>query len=223
MINITFPDGSVRQYESGVSAFDIAQSISPKLAAEVLAATVVTASDTTGKGTIYDVTRPIVEEAIRRTREARLYIMDEVMSKAIAEPRKELSKYAPKIESFKIDPDKIREVIGTGGKVINEIIAQCDQCKIDIEDDGRVTIYHMNRETINKAKAIIEKMHKPVLEWPIKVVIFNASVISVYLIFSSFFNFKFMRYNSQFINRITEKKRKQNLHFRSTAIGSTAI
>ncbi len=63
MINITFPDGSVRQYESGVSAFDIAQSISPKLAAEVLAATVTTTADTTGKGTIYDVTRPINEDA----------------------------------------------------------------------------------------------------------------------------------------------------------------
>ena len=66
MINITFPDGSVRQYESGVSAFDIAQSISPKLAAEVMAATVVTTADTTGKGTIYDVTRPITEDASLR-------------------------------------------------------------------------------------------------------------------------------------------------------------
>ena len=63
MINITFPDGSVRQYESGVSAFDIANSISPRLAADVLAATVITAADTTGKGTIYDVTRPINEDA----------------------------------------------------------------------------------------------------------------------------------------------------------------
>ena len=63
MINITFPDGSVRQYESGVSAFDISNSISPRLAADVLAATVITAADTTGKGTIYDVTRPIVEDA----------------------------------------------------------------------------------------------------------------------------------------------------------------
>ena len=66
MINITFPDGSVRQYESGVSAFDIAQSISPRLAADVLAATVVTTSDATGKGTIYDVTRPINEDAAIR-------------------------------------------------------------------------------------------------------------------------------------------------------------
>ena len=63
MINITFPDGSVRQYESGVSAYDIAQSISPRLAADVLAATVVTAADTTGKGSVYDVTRPINEDA----------------------------------------------------------------------------------------------------------------------------------------------------------------
>ena len=54
-----------------------------------------------------------------------------------------------------IDPDKIREVIGTGGKVINDIIARCDNVKIDIEDSGQVTIYHMDRETINKAKGII--------------------------------------------------------------------
>ena len=66
MINITFPDGSVRQYENGVSAFDIANSISPRLAADVLAATVITAADTTGKGTIYDVTRPINEDAAIR-------------------------------------------------------------------------------------------------------------------------------------------------------------
>ena len=66
MINITFPDGSVRQYESGVSAFDIATSISPRLAADVLAATVVTATDTTGKGMVYDVTRPILEDAAIR-------------------------------------------------------------------------------------------------------------------------------------------------------------
>lgn len=63
MINITFPDGSVKQYESGVSAYEIAQGISPKLAAEVLAATIVTADDTTGRGTIYDITRPILKDA----------------------------------------------------------------------------------------------------------------------------------------------------------------
>ena len=66
MINITFPDGSVRQYESGVSAFDIANSISPRLAADVLAATVIPATDTTGKGSVYDVTRPITEDAAIR-------------------------------------------------------------------------------------------------------------------------------------------------------------
>ena len=63
MINITFPDGSVKQYERGVSAYEIAQGISPKLAAEVLAATIVTADDTTGRGTIYDITRPILKDA----------------------------------------------------------------------------------------------------------------------------------------------------------------
>ena len=63
MINITFPDGSVRAYESGITAFEIANSISPRLAADVMAATVLTASDTTGKGTVYDLDRPINEDA----------------------------------------------------------------------------------------------------------------------------------------------------------------
>ena len=88
---------------------------------------------------IHGLTRPIVEEAIARTREARLYIMDEVMSKAIAEPRKEVSEYAPKIIQITIDPEKIGEVVGQKGKTINEIIARTD-VKIDITDDGNVSV-----------------------------------------------------------------------------------
>ncbi|MBR4026778.1 MAG: polyribonucleotide nucleotidyltransferase, partial [Lachnospiraceae bacterium] len=84
---------------------------------------------------IHGLTRPIVEEAIRRTREARIYIMDEVMSKAIAEPRKEVSEWAPKIEQITIDPAKIGDVVGQKGKTINEIIARTG-VKIDITDDG---------------------------------------------------------------------------------------
>ena len=106
---------------------------------------------------IKGVTREILSEALKQAHKARAEIRA-AMEKAITAPREDVGKYAPKMTTFSIDPDKIREVIGTGGKVINEIIAQCDQCKIDIEDDGRVTIYHMNRETINKAKAIIENI-----------------------------------------------------------------
>ncbi|MDD5966825.1 MAG: polyribonucleotide nucleotidyltransferase, partial [Blautia sp.] len=86
---------------------------------------------------IHGLTRPIVEEAIARTREARLYIMDEVMSKAIAEPRKEVNEWAPKIEQITIDPAKIGDVVGQKGKTINEIIARTN-VKIDITDDGNV-------------------------------------------------------------------------------------
>ena len=104
---------------------------------------------------IKGVTREILKEALAQANKARAQIR-EVMKHAISEPRKDVGKYAPKMTTFRIDPDKIREVIGQGGKVINEIIAKCDNCKIDIEDDGKVTIYHMNRETINKAKKYID-------------------------------------------------------------------
>ena len=80
------------------------------------------------------------------------------MKGALAEPRTEVSKYAPKMTTFNIDPDKIRDVIGTGGKVINDIIAKCDNVKIDVEDSGRITIYHTNRESINKAKEMIDNI-----------------------------------------------------------------
>ena len=88
---------------------------------------------------IHGLTRPIVEEAIARTREARVYIMDEVMSKAIAEPRKEVNEWAPKIEQITIDPNKIGDVVGQKGKTINEIIARTG-VKIDITDDGAVSV-----------------------------------------------------------------------------------
>ncbi len=103
---------------------------------------------------IKGVTREILKEALAQAHGARAEIR-KVMAKAIAEPRPDVGKYAPKMDTFMIDVDKIREVIGTGGKVINDIIAQCDNVKIDIEDNGQVTIYHMDRETINKAKGMI--------------------------------------------------------------------
>ena len=103
---------------------------------------------------IKGVTKEVLREALAQANVARAKIR-EVMKAAIAEPRPDVGKYAPKMDTFFIDPDKIREVIGTGGKVINDIIAQCDNVKIDIEDSGQVTIYHMDRDTINKAKGII--------------------------------------------------------------------
>jgi len=103
---------------------------------------------------IKGVTKEVLREALAQAHDARAKIR-EVMKQAIAEPRPDVGKYAPKMDTFHIDVDKIRDVIGTGGKVINEIIAECDDVKIDIEDDGQVTIYHMDRETINKAKNMI--------------------------------------------------------------------
>ena len=100
-------------------------------------------------------TREIIKEAFERTRVARMYILNEVMLKAIPEPRKELSKYAPKIISMKIDVDKIKDVIGSGGKTINKIISDTG-VKIDIEEDGSVFIAGTDSEAAEKAKSIID-------------------------------------------------------------------
>ena len=104
---------------------------------------------------IHGLTRPIVEEAIARTREARLYIMDEVMSKAIAEPRKEVNEWAPKIEQITINPSKIGDVVGQKGKTINEIIDRTG-VKIDITDDGAVSVCGTDKEMIAKAIDMIK-------------------------------------------------------------------
>ena len=104
---------------------------------------------------IHGLTRPIVEEAIARTREARLYIMDEVMSKAIAEPRKEVNEWALKIEQITIDPSKIGDVVGQKGKTINEIIDRTG-VKIDITDDGAVSVCGTDKEMIAKAIDMIK-------------------------------------------------------------------
>lgn len=108
---------------------------------------------------IKGVTREVLKEALDQAHVARAQIR-EVMAKTIAKPREDVGKYAPKMTTFFIDVDKIREVIGTGGKVINEIIANCDNCKIDIEDNGQITIYHMDREMINKARQMIDDIVK---------------------------------------------------------------
>lgn len=99
---------------------------------------------------IHGLTRPIIEEAIARTREARIYILDHVMAPCIPEPRKEVGKYAPKIEQIQIDPDKIGDVVGKQGKVINRIIDETG-VKIDISEDGLVSICGTDAEMIQKA------------------------------------------------------------------------
>ncbi len=113
---------------------------------------------------IKGVTKEILKKALAQAKKARLEIL-EVMAKAIAEPRKEVSKYAPKIETFNIDPDKIKDVIGRGGDMITKIILEAsnvksvndkDAVKVDLEDDGRVIIYHTDKAIIAKTKKMIE-------------------------------------------------------------------
>ena len=99
----------------------------------------------------------IIEEAFARTRKARQYILDEVMLKQIAEPRKEVSKYAPKILTMKIKPEKIKDVIGTGGKTINKIIEETG-VKIDISEEGNVVVYSVDKEAAQKAIDKIENI-----------------------------------------------------------------
>ena len=104
---------------------------------------------------IHGLTREIVEQAIARTREARLYILDEVMAKAIAEPRKEVNAYAPKIKQILIDPAKIGEVVGQRGKTINALIERTG-VKIDITDDGAVSVCGTDKEAMDEALRLIE-------------------------------------------------------------------
>ncbi len=99
---------------------------------------------------IHGLTRPIVEGAIARCREARLFIMDNCMKPAIAEPRKTVNEYAPKIVQIKIDPEKIGDVVGQRGKTINAIIDECG-VKIDITDDGSVSVCGTEKEGMDKA------------------------------------------------------------------------
>ena len=103
---------------------------------------------------IHGLTRPIIEQAIAATKKARTYILDEVMSKAIAEPRKEVGEYAPKIMQLQIDPQKIGDVVGQRGKTINAIIEQTG-VKIDITDDGAVSICGIEKESMEEAARLV--------------------------------------------------------------------
>ena len=119
---------------------------------------------------IKGVTEEILKKALQQAKKARLQVLD-VMLNAIKEPRKELSKYAPKIATFNINPDKIKDVIGKGGDMITKIILEAsnvksvndkDAVKVDLEDDGRVIIYHQNQEIIDKTKKMIEAVVREV-------------------------------------------------------------
>ncbi|NLJ32400.1 MAG: polyribonucleotide nucleotidyltransferase [Erysipelotrichaceae bacterium] len=103
------------------------------------------------------VSKEVLHEALMQAHKARNEIRTAQLA-AIAEPREDVSKWAPKMDTMTVPVDKIREVIGTGGKVINKIIEECDNVKIDITDDGHVAIYHMDRDMINKAKIQIENI-----------------------------------------------------------------
>ena len=121
---------------------------------------------------IKGVTKEILSEALAQAKKARLEILD-VMHDAIEEPRKEVSKYAPKIETFNIDPEKIKDVIGRGGDMITKIILEAsnvktvndkDAVKVDLEDDGRVIIYHTDKDIIAKTRKMIEDVVRVVEE-----------------------------------------------------------
>lgn len=119
---------------------------------------------------IKGVTKEILKEALAQAKKARLEILD-VMHEAIAEPRKCVSKYAPKIDTFSVDPEKIKDIIGRGGEMITKIILEAsnvpsvnhkDAVKVDLEDDGRVIIYHTNAEIIAKTRQMIEEVVREV-------------------------------------------------------------
>ncbi len=121
---------------------------------------------------IKGITEKVLKEALTQAKKARLEILD-VMTKCISEPRKSLSKYAPKIDTFMINPDKIKDVIGRGGDMITKIILEAsnvksvndkDAVKVDLEDDGRVIIYHTDASIIAKAKAMILDVAREVEE-----------------------------------------------------------
>ncbi len=104
---------------------------------------------------VHGLTPEIIKEALEKTYKARCYILDEIMLPVIPEPRKELSKYAPKMLSTKVPVDKIAEVIGKQGKVIQKICAECD-CKVDVEEDGSVFVCSQDIENAKRAIFMIE-------------------------------------------------------------------
>ena len=126
---------------------------------------------------IKGITKAIMKEALAQAKKARMQILD-LMESVIPEPRKELSKYAPKVETFTINPDKIKDVIGKGGEMITKIILEASNVKkvndinavkVDLEDDGRVIIYHKDKDIIKKTREMIESVVREVEEGKIYV------------------------------------------------------
>ncbi|MFA6374777.1 MAG: polyribonucleotide nucleotidyltransferase [Bacilli bacterium] len=110
---------------------------------------------------IAGINKQILKEALDQAKKGRLAILNHML-KTIPNFREELSEYAPKVEMIKINPDKIKDVIGSGGKIINDIISQCNDVKIDIEQDGRIFIMHSSYEWLRKAKTLIEDIVREV-------------------------------------------------------------
>ena len=106
-----------------------------------------------------DLSEPILKEALEQAKIGRMQILENMLQ-CIPAPRPDVSKYAPKMDTFEIDPKKIKDVIGRGGDMINKIIEESNNVKIDIEDDGQVIIYHTDRDSINKAKEMILEIVK---------------------------------------------------------------
>ena len=123
---------------------------------------------------IKGINREILSKALAQAKVGRMQILENMLS-AISSVREDVSKYAPKIAQLKISVDKIRDVIGAGGKVINEIIEKCDNVKIDIEQDGSIVIYHQDRAAINKAVEMIEALTKEAKVGEI----YNAKVVRI--------------------------------------------
>ena len=126
---------------------------------------------------IKGITKTIMKEALAQAKKVRMQILD-LMESVIPEPRKELSKYAPKVETFTINPDKIKDVIGKGGEMITKIILEASNVKtvndinavkVDLEDDGRVIIYHKDKDIIKKTREMIESVVREVEEGKIYV------------------------------------------------------
>ena len=132
---------------------------------------------------IKGVTREILKEALEQARKARFEILD-LMETVIEGPRSELSEYAPKIETFNIDPEKIKDVIGRGGEMITKIICEASgvdmvndirAVKVDLEDDGKVVIYHTDKEVIDRTAEMIQNIVREVEEGKV----YSAKVVSV--------------------------------------------
>ena len=132
---------------------------------------------------IKGINKKILKEALEQAKKARYEILD-VIAKQIKEPRKEVSKYAPKTETFMINPAKIKDVIGKGGDMITKIICEASNVldvnninavKVDLEDDGRVIIYHKDKEIIDKTRKTIENIAREVEVGKI----YNAKVVKI--------------------------------------------